>query len=160
MCSVLKIDVLTISLFFAVKKVSFPHSKNVSLIKEFFHSPHNFPWSKHFSTVEGNFPKKNWYKKFCTENLIKEIFCKIFHQVNFPQPRNFYRKYLIKEIFHKKNLIKIMFHSQRNFSQKDFLKVLDLFNTKFHAKIFLSSLMLVGNKRSYILTQKISFLSM
>ena len=60
---------------------------------------------------------------------------------------------MIKESSNKK-------FDQKHVPQKDSLKAKTLgqFNTISHAKVF-SSLMLVGNKRSYVLTQKRSFLS-
>ena len=85
-CSSFKIYVLMVStlafvfkiirpiIFSAVKKVSFPRSRNFSIVKEFFHSQgifsqsRNFPQSRNFSTV-------------------KEFF---HSQVNFPQTRKFY----------------------------------------------------------------------
>ena len=78
----------------AVKKVSFPQPRKISLIKEFFCSQRNFPWSRKFSTKylikeiflsQGNFPQKNWWRKFSTKYLIKKIFHKIFDQGDFPQ---------------------------------------------------------------------------
>ena len=60
---------------------------------------------------------------------------------------------MIKESFNQK-------FDQKHVPQKDSLKpkTLGQLNTISHAKLF-SSLMLVGNKRSYVLTLKGSFLS-
>ena len=102
-------------------------------------------FSKLIFHSSGIFPQNIWSRKFSTKKFdeiyfpVTEIFHNIFHQVNFPQSRNFSIKYLIKEIS-TKNLIKNIFHSQRNFPQKGSLKAKtsDQFNTKSHAKIFLA----------------------
>ena len=124
--------ILRPTIFSAVTKISFSHSRKFSLIKKFYHSQEKCPWSRNFSTVkeffegQGDFP---WSRNF---SIIKEFFHSqgnfswsrksrnfttgkgIFHkkilldQGNFPQTMKFSK---VKEIFYKKNyLIKEVFH--------------------------------------------------
>ena len=94
-------------------------------------------------------------------STVKEIF---HNQGNFPQSRKFST---IDEIFHScKN-----FPQTKNFTQskkfsanKDHkgslkAKILNTLNMKSYAKNIFGPLMLVSNKKSYVLTQAISFLS-
>ena len=79
--------------------------------------------------------------------------------------KNFFLDQGRKEVFHKQGSFSQLriFTQSKNFSrnkdQKGSLKakILDPFNTTSYAKYF-NSLMLVGNKMSYILTRTISFL--
>ena len=108
----------------AVKKVSFPQSKNFSPVKKLFHNKGPFPQSRNFFTVveifhsQGNFKQKQftWSKEFSTNNDVfysqgnfpQKFF---FDQTNFPQTRKFSTKYF--------SLIKKVFHKQRFFVNKD-----------------------------------------
>ena len=120
----------------AVKKVSFPQSRNFSPVKKLFHNKGPFPQSRNFFTVveifhnqgtfpvvkifhsQGNFQQKQftWSKEFSTNN---EVFYSqgnfpqknFFDQTNFPQTRKFSTKYF--------SLIKKVFHKQRLFASKD-----------------------------------------
>ena len=105
----------------AVKKVSFPQSRNSSPVKKLFHNKGPFPQSRYFSSRE-NFPQS---RKFSTKTiyLIKGIFHK---QWSFLQSRKFPTKNFFwsnkfstnKEVFHK-----IFFLDQESFPQtKTFCK--------------------------------------
>ena len=105
----------------------FSHSRNFSLAKELFHSRGNFPQSRNFSTYilldQGNFPQKNLLDQ---RNVPTRMFStKLFFldQGSFPQTKIS----RVKKIFVIKD-------------QKGSLKakILDPFNIKSYAKIFLT----------------------
>ena len=87
------------------------------------------------STAKENFLDQKIFPQSKTFHLIKEIF---YSPGNFPQeswPGQFSTKK-----FSTKNLIKEIFHGEGNFLQKSSLKtkVLDAFDTKSPAKIYLA----------------------
>ena len=107
--------------FFEIKKVSFPQSRKVFLIKEIFdrvkeifHDQINFPWSRKFSI-------KIWSKRFST---VKESFNKTIMKTFFHSQKKFLQKNWSKENFHK-NV------DQENFQQKVSLRKFYLGNKSF-----------------------------
>ena len=116
----------------AVKKVSFPQSRNFSPVKKLFHNKGPFPQSRNFFTVveifhnqgtfpvvkifhsQGNFQQKQftWSKEFSTNN---EVF--------YSQEISHKKFFLIKQIFHKQESFpQNIFPWSRKFSKnKDFL---------------------------------------
>ena len=141
-------------IFSAVKKVSFPQSKEFSLIEEFFHSQGNFP-PKHFT----------WSRKFSTNRDVFHDFFFFFDQRNFPQTKNFSTSknlFFDQGSFPQTNTLTQSKISSAKKDQKDSLKAknLDPFNTISYAKIFFNFLVLMGYEMSYVLTQTIIFLSM
>lgn len=132
-CSIIKRYVLMVSAlaftfkinrpfaFSAIKKVCFPQSRKLSSIKELFHSQGNFPWWKNFSTVKEIFLKQGCF-------LLK----KLLGQGNFLQTRKISTKKL-----------------SANKDQKGSLKPIhSILN---HMQRYFNPLMLVVNKRSYLL---------
>ena len=97
----------------AVKKVSFPQSRNFSPVKKLFHNQGTFSQSWKSSTIKELF--QSW--KF---SIVKEILNKnnLLDQRNFPQTMTFST---VKEISHKNFfLIKQIFHKQESFPQNIF----------------------------------------
>ena len=107
-----------------------------SAVKNVFHNQENF-------VDQGIFHSQQNFTQ------VRKVF-----QFLFPLSSNFSTN---TEFLHNQRLL----HSPRSknfwFSIKG--KILDPFNTKFYAKNIFNPLTLVGDKRSYILTRTISFLS-
>ena len=127
-------------IFSAVKRVSFPQSRNFLTVKKVFHKT-IFIWSRKFFTMKEFFhshrifpAKKNY--------LIQEILHK---QRSFPQ---FFFS-LIWEVLWKKD-----FYTIKQFSKNKDIK------GSLKAKIIFNPLIMpVSNKSSYVLTQRIGFFS-
>ena len=103
--------VIRANIFSAVKKVSFPQSRNFSSFKKLFHSQKTSV--KELFHSLGNFPHS---RKFSTS---KEL----FHSGNIPQSRNFFtvKEFLhVKEVFPKQSVL----HRQKSFLETKIKKVL------------------------------------
>ena len=145
-------------IFSTVKKVSFPQSRNFSLVKELFHNQGPFLQSRNFchgAVVDilhgqGNFLQKNltWSIKFSTKKWSFLLSRKFFtrKKITWSKKISTNRKFFHKIFFldHGSFLQTKIFTQSKNFSanndQKGSLKVkiLDWFNTTSCAKIFLT----------------------
>ena len=103
-------NIIRLIIYFAIKNVSFPQSKNISTVKDVFHSEGTFPQSRNFSTVKEHFHIHGFFLQSRNFSTVKELFN---NQGNFPQ-----KKFTWSKKFSTNNEV---FYSQGNFPKINFI---------------------------------------